>query len=210
MTKIVLSVVNAGLMLAYPLAVYFGLSRFGPQKLGLVLLALLLPGLVAKAWSAAREDFWAVIRVPLTVFAMVGVGALLGDQRFFLALPVLVNLLLLAHFAGSLRGEVSLVERMARLRESELPPGGPAYCRRVTKVWCVFFVLNGSVAAVLALSGKVQWWALYTGLLAYLLMGLLFAVEFIVRKMTFRRYGESLPDRLLARVLPPVRHHGSP
>ena len=205
MTKIVLSVVNTGLVIAYPLAVYYGLTHFGPRQLGLLLLLLLLPGLVMKAREAPREDLWPVLRVPLTIFAVVGFGALLDDQRFFLALPVLVNLLLLAHFAGSLRGPVSLVERMARLQEAELPPGGPAYCRRVTKVWCAFFVVNAALAAALAVYAPLPWWAIYTGLIAYLLMGLLFTVEFIVRKMTFRRFGESLPDRLLARLLRPAK-----
>lgn len=205
MTKIVLSVVNTALVLAYPLAVYFGLTHLGSRQLGVLLLLLLLPGLLVKARAAPREDLWAVLRVPLTVFAVVGAGAALGDPRFFLALPVVVNLLLLAHFAASLRGPVSLVERMARLQEPELPPGGPDYCRKVTKVWCVFFVANAAVAAGLALFAPLTWWMFYTGLLGYLLMGLLFTVEFIVRKMTFRRFGESLPDRVLARIIRPAK-----
>jgi len=202
MTKIVLSVVNTCLVLAYPLAVYFGLTHFAPRQLGVLLLLLLLPGLLMKARQAARADLWAVVRVPLTIFAAVGLGALLDDPRFFLALPVIANLLLLAHFGGSLRGPVSLVERMARMQDPDLPADHIPYCRTVTKVWCVFFVLNGSVAAGLALYATLSVWALYTGLLAYLLMGLLFTVEFVVRKMTFREFGESLPDRLLAHILP--------
>ncbi len=205
MTKIVLSVVNTVLVLAYPLTVYFGLTHLGSRQLGVLLLLLLVPGLLMKARAASRENLWAVLRVPLTVFAVVGAGAALGDRRFFLALPVVVNLLLLTHFAGSLRGPVSLVERMARIQEPELPPGGPAYCRKVTKVWCAFFVANAAVAAGLALYGPLTWWTFYTGLLGYLLMGLLFTVEFIVRKMTFRRFGESLPDRVLARIIGPAK-----
>lgn len=205
MTKIVLSVVNTTLVLAYPLAVYLGLTHFGPRQLGVLLLLLLAPGLASKARAASREDLWAVLRVPLTLFAAVGAGALLDEPRVFLALPVLANVLLLAHFANSLRGPVSLVERMARIQEPELPPGGPEYCRKVTKVWCAFFVANGAVAAGLAIWAPLPWWALYTGLLAYLLMGLLFTVEFVVRKVTFRRFGDSLPDRLLARILSPAK-----
>lgn len=201
MTKTLLAIVNTALVIAYPFAVYLGLTRFGAREVGLVLLLLLLPRLVASAREAAREHLGAVLRVPLTIAGLVGLGAALDDGRFFLALPALVNVVLLANFAASLRGPISLVERMARLQEPELPPGGPEYCRKVTKVWCGFFVVNGAIAAGLALWGEVTVWALYTGLVAYLLMGLLFTAEFVVRKRTFRRFGDSLPDRLLARVM---------
>lgn len=204
MTKILLTVVHTALVIAYPLTVYLGLTHFGARQLGIVLVLLLLPGIVGRARSAAPADLWAVVRVPLTLAALIAVGAALDDPRLFLALPVAANLLLLAHFAGSLRGEVSLVERMARLQEPELPPGGPAYCRRVTQVWCGFFVVNAAVAAALAVWAPLAAWALYTGLVAYLLMGLLFTVEFVVRKRTFRRFGDSLPDRILARILGPA------
>src|SRR5690606_34759048 len=98
--------------------------------------------------------------------------------RLFLALPVLVNLGLLANFAASLRGPVSLVERFARLQEPELPPGGPAYCRKVTVAWCGFFVANAVVCAALAVWAPVSWWMLYTGLIGYLLIGVMFTVEY--------------------------------
>lgn len=204
MTKILLTVVHTALVIAYPLTVYLGLTHFGARQLGIVLLLLLLPGIALRARSAARVDLWAVLKVPLTLIAVIAVGAIADDSRLFLALPVVANLALLVHFAASLRGEVSLVERMARLQEPELPPGGPAYCRRVTQAWCVFFVVNAAAAAGLALWAPLALWTLYTGLLAYLLMGLLFTVEFVVRKWTFRRFGDSLPDRILARILGPA------
>ncbi|MFY0542160.1 hypothetical protein [Nannocystis pusilla] len=151
--------------------------------------------------EARREDLWPVLRVPLSLFGLFAVAALSGEQRLFMALPVLVNLGLLANFAASLRGPVSLVERFARLQEPDLPPGGPAYCRTWTKIWCGFFVANALVSAGLALWAPVAWWTLYTGLLAYLLIGVMFTVEYVVRKATFRRFGDGLPDRLLRRLL---------
>ncbi len=43
-------------------------------------------------------------------------------------------------------------------------------------------VLLAAVAAALALWAPLAWWTLYTGLIAYLLMGLLFAGEWLVRQ----------------------------
>ena len=47
----------------------------------------------------------------------------------------------------------------------------------------------------------MSWWALYTGILAYILVGFGFMLEFLVRKRVFQQFGDSLPDRLLARIL---------
>lgn len=201
MPRWVPAVIRSLVVAAYPLVVYLGVSRWSPRTLALVLAAALLPGLLLRLRTARREDLWPVIRVPLSLLAVFALGAATGDARFFLALPVLVNLGLLANFAASLRGPVSLVERFARLQDPALPPAEAAYCRKLTVVWCGFFVVNAAVSAALALWAPVAWWSLYTGLIAYLLIGLMFTVEFIVRKLTFRRFGDGLPDRLLRRVL---------
>lgn len=188
-------------MIGYPAALYFGMTRLEPRSLGLVMLALLLPNLALRVAAAAPEQRRAVVKLPLAIAGLVGLGAALAEPRFFLALPVLVNLTLLANFAGSVRGPVSLVERYARLQEPELPPGGEAYCRQVTIVWCWFFAVNAAVCAGLAGFAPVSWWALYTGILAYILIGFGFTIEFLVRKWVFQQFGASWPDRVLARVL---------
>jgi uncharacterized membrane protein len=78
----------------------------------------------------------------------------------------------------------SLVERIARIQHPNLPPEGVVYTRRVTQIWCVFFVVNGGIALVTALWSSFEIWSLYNGLIAYVLMGLLFAGEYIVRMRT--------------------------
>lgn len=197
----VLAVVRTLVVIAYPAAIYLGFTRLEPRMLGLVVLGLLIPNLVISLVQAPAERRWAVLRVPGTVAVLAALGAALAEPRFFLALPVLINLGLLAHFAASLRGPVSIVEHFARLQEPDLPEGGPAYCRTVTIAWCWFFVVNAGVCVGLAALAPVSWWALYTGVLAYILIGLGFTVEFIARKLRFRRFGDSLPDRVFARLL---------
>jgi uncharacterized membrane protein len=197
----VLSVLNGVLIAGYPVAVYIGLTRFSARGVGLLLLLLLLPGLLLKLRHARREDVLVVARLPLSIMALVALGALLDDPRFVLSLPVLINLMLLAQFGSSLRG-TPMVERFARLQDPDLGPAQVAYCRSVTKVWCVFFTLNAAVSLALALFASVAIWALYTGLIAYVLIGVVASVEYVVRKARFREYGPGLHDRLLARVFP--------
>jgi uncharacterized membrane protein len=100
--------------------------------------------------------------------------------------PVLVNGALLAAFGYSLVSPPSMVERFARLSEPDLPPAAIGYTRRVTQVWCVFFVFNGAIALGTALWASQDVWALYTGVIAYVLMATLFGVEYLVR-LRFKR-----------------------
>ena len=204
-----LAVLNGVLVAVYPIAVYVGLTHFGARDLGVVLGLLLLPSLVQRVRTARREDLRVALRLPLSVLALLAIGALLDDARLVLALPVLINLALLAQFGGSLRG-TPLVERFARMQQPSLSAAQVAYCRVVTKVWCGFFVINGLTAAALALFAPLGWWTLYNGLLAYVAMGLLGATEYVVRKARFREYGSGLHDRLLARLFPPPSGSAAP
>jgi uncharacterized membrane protein len=74
------------------------------------------------------------------------------------------------------------------LREPSLPPAAVAYTRRVTQVWCAFFLVNASICAWLAIGGTDADWALYCGAISYALAGLLFAAEFLVRICLQRKW----------------------
>ena len=122
---------------------------------------------------------------PVSVIALALLSHLLDDERVVLALPVLINLALLGTFGWSLRG-VPMVERFARIAKGEtLSDPERAHCRQATYVWIGFFVINASVAGALALWFPLSWWAVYTGLVAYGLMGVVFLVEYVVRIVRF-------------------------
>ncbi|WP_409517335.1 hypothetical protein [Diaphorobacter sp.] len=167
------------LTVLYPVAVYAALGRVAPQWMALLLAALA----VARA-LVARERWWWVVAAGTVLLA---VAAWISQSPLMVKLyPVLVNGVLLGVFGASLWQPPSVVERLARLREPDLPPSGVRYTRQVTKVWCVFFVLNGSIAAITALYGSDAVWALYNGLIAYVLMGCLMAAEWCVRRSVRR------------------------
>ena len=91
---------------------------------------------------------------------------------------------MLAIFSWSLLSPPSLIERLARIQHPDLPPEGIIYTRRVTQVWCGFFIVNGGIALATALWSSFEVWSLYNGLIAYLLMGILLGGEYIVRMKT--------------------------
>lgn len=175
-----MTVLTVAITLMYPLAIWLGHGHVQPRWLaGLLVLAAAtrLPSL--KISPLAR---WSAAAVLLLALAAVWANLLLPLKLY----PVLINLAMLAAFAYSLMHPPSMIERFARLREPNLPLAAVAYTRRVTQVWCVFFVINGAIAFGTALWASEAVWSLYTGVISYGLMGLLFVVEFLFR-LRFKR-----------------------
>jgi uncharacterized membrane protein len=177
---VVWNVLTAALTLLYPLAIWLAHGAIEPRWLaGLLLLTIAtrLPALklsAAARWSAGAG----LVLAALAVWA----NAVLPLKLY----PVLVNGVLLAAFGASLLSGPSMVERLARLREPELPAAAVAYTRRVTQAWCLFFVANGSIALGTALFAPEALWSLYTGVISYGLMGLMFGGEYLLR-IRFKR-----------------------
>jgi uncharacterized membrane protein len=199
--RTVLTIVTAVLTVMYPLAVYYGLTRLGTRSV-VTMIAVLLALSALLKWKALVREPRELIGILLVGCALV-LSGVLDDHRFLLATPVLMNLGLFVTFAGSLRTDTPLVERFARMQVSDLSAEELRYCRTVTQVWSLFFVLNGTVALALALLAPLSWWALYNGLLAYVLIGLLGASEYVIRKRRFGRFGDHPLDRMLRAVLAP-------
>lgn len=169
------------LSVAYPLVVYWAMGRFEPRWLAVLLLVLALLRALA-----TRQAVWLAAAGGAALLATL---ATLFNEALPLKLyPALVNAVLLAVFATSLAFPPSAVERIARMTEPDLPPEGVAYTRRVTQVWCVFFVFNGALALVTALWMSDRAWALYNGLIAYVLIGVLFSAEWLVRRRVRARH----------------------
>ncbi len=173
------------LFAALPFLVYFALQHFQPREVALTLLALLALRAPGKIYAFLRRRGLPAL---VAVTAAVALLALLwrgNDPVWVLSYPVFMNALMLSVFAVSLVKPPSVIERLARLRHPDLPPEGVIYTRRVTQVWCGFFVVNGAVAAWTAFAASRETWVLYNGLIAYLLMGALFAGEWLFRRWRF-------------------------
>lgn len=171
------------LIVLYPFLVYFGLMNFTPRAVALVLVAIALGRLLAERLYSPAIKQVSGSSIALLAASAVGViyTLLSGSEMGLLFYPVLINVTLLILFSYSLLRPPSIIERLARLQEPELPDSGVLYTRKVTYVWCVFFLVNGSIAAVTITIGR-DWWALYNGVIAYLLMGALFLAEWVIRQ----------------------------
>lgn len=133
------------------------------------------------------------------LFLLAGILCFVFNKKIFLKLySVVISATMLFVFGSSLFFKPNIIFRFACLGDksvkgSSFEPQVNSYCKKVTVVWCVFFVLNGSVSAFTALhdfgndalNDKI--WSVYNGGISYILMGLLFAVEFFVRKMVDKK-----------------------
>jgi len=194
---------RGALVVGYPLLVFAGLQVLQPRWLALALGALLLLRLYERRAHLEAAELRAVLLPFALAGLLLGTAALWNDARLLLFVPGLLSLALLYSFARTLRAGPSMVETFARMQVRDLPREEVLYCRKVTVVWCLFFAANATVALWLALAGSLGAWTFYNGLLAYLLIGTLFALEFLYRTWRFRRYFGTPFDPLLRRVFPP-------
>ena len=162
--------------MAYPFAVYFGAGHFSPGVFAGLLGGLWLARLLSNPHDTNSR------RMTCAVLAFCLLLALADEPALLRWYPVLVSVLLLVLFASSLKLGMPMVERLARLREPELPDVAVRYTRRVTEVWAAFLLANALLVSALNLWAPLSWWTLYTGLISYCLMGLLFAGEWLVRQ----------------------------
>lgn len=169
------------LAVAYPLMAYVTLEVWSAAELGV--LTLVIGTLRIAVRSLGERSSGGGVDALGILLVIVGVVVVSSEEAVSARMyPVFVNLGALSYFAWTIRHPPSAVERIARLTEPELPDYAVAYIRRVTAVWCAFFVVNGTVALYTALWASLEVWTLYNGLLAYLMMGVLFAGEYLFRR----------------------------
>lgn len=117
---------------------------------------------------------------PLVVWGLY----VLRANVWFRLYPAVMAAFALSVFAASLF-RTPLAEVFARRMGERPGPRGVAYCRAVTRVWTAFLAAHLAVT-VLTVFASHEVWAVYNGLVAYVLMGLLFAGEWIVRRRVRR------------------------
>lgn len=179
------------LAIAYPALVYYGLTRFEPRVLGLLLLAILLLRQGAHAAAFWRSAPGGERRLLLSMLglSLAIVGA--NSEDLLRLYPAAMSGGMFILFARSLRHPPSVIERIARLHEPDLDAAGVRYTRTVTQVWRVFLAINTLLALVTVFTSR-ELWALWNGLGAYLCMGLLFVGEWLWRRWV-RRSARATP-----------------
>ena len=100
--------------------------------------------------------------------------------------PTIINVAFLAFFALSLKGE-SIITKIAKMQNPALDTNGVFYTRKLTKIWCALFAFNALVGFALAFMEDKIYWSVFCGIVAYCLVGALFAVELLYRRFVLKR-----------------------
>lgn len=137
--------------------------------------------------------------VSSALFLIAGLFCFITGKEYFLKLySVVINATLLAVFGSTLFIEPNIIFRFATLADKSIKGSSfekqvYSYCKKVTVVWCCFFIINGGIAAYTTFFCSREVWAIYNGGISYVLMGTLFVVEFIIRKMVDRKMIKAYP-----------------
>jgi len=182
-----LTLLSAMVLLAYPLAVYYGLSQWGMGALAGLLVILFVLRIIGGNQTRLRELKYIAWLSGAAGILLTALALIFNNSSWFRYYPVIVNMLMFCLFYSSLWQKESMIERFARLQEPDLPDFAVVYTRKVTKVWCLFFMINGS-AALITCFMPLAVWTLYNGLISYLLAGSLFACEWLFRSYVKRKH----------------------
>lgn len=162
-------------MILYPFLVGWGLSQGHFLWVSVLLITLGVVRLFSKGNA---------LLLPLTWFAILcgTLSVLLKDHAWLKMYPVFMSVGAGIIFASTLIRPPSMIERFARLVEPDLPESGILWTRKVTMVWCGFFVVNTAIALYTVVFAPMKIWVIYNGFISYVLMGILFLGEFVLRK----------------------------
>lgn len=186
------SVIGGIALLLYPYLVYKGVQDGS---------AWFAPAVIAGIYfyqAIKAQQAWLRVQ-KLAIVLLLLLGAIFYQDILAKLLPIMIQLSLMLFFAKTLlhgKGP-SLVERFARLDFPgvPMPPVMVNYCRQVTIIWTGFFAFNIITCIVLALFAPVEWWAIFTGVLIFVLSIVLMIAEYFWRHFYFRR--QKLPfDRI--------------
>lgn len=195
MAQVIVRVIITVLAVSYPFLVFSGLVLFktSPRMLGVGLLVLGLVSFLFRSNVDKNERFkkfqslfmlLAAVLISVLTFLFDGVLAI----KFY---PVAINVFLFSSFFYTLLVPPTMILRFATLKDKNLvqSPDGEKiknYCKIITIIWCGFFLINALIAAITAIWVDEFVWALYNGLISYILMGTLLGGEFLYRKLVLK------------------------
>ncbi len=178
MVKLSKGVGIAGLVIAYPFLSNYLVGQ-GFASLELLVFATLT------LWRGIRAKMPLLRFGGLLLGAALLVAAFFANAYFIWLMPSLSYLGLMVLFGHTLWIQPSLCERLVRLIYPDFLPEVAKYLRDLTWLWTLFFAVNVVVCALLPLIAGQMAWAIYTGVIVYVLMALLGIGEWFYRHRRF-------------------------
>lgn len=103
--------------------------------------------------------------------------------------PVFICLSFLIFFARTLRtGQTPLLTRIAILTDGQISDQVLAYTRKLTIFWSLVFLFLTIESILLAMLAPLELWSLFTNVLNYIFILVLFIVEYFVRRRVLHEW----------------------
>ena len=146
---------------------------------------LIVIGLLALLTSTKRTTS---VYISSAVSVLLGLLFLANQEYLLRFYPAIANGAVACLFLVSLIFPPCVVLRIARTMEPDLPPEGVQYCVRVNVFWGVFMTVLMLVSLYTVFYGSDKIWAIYNGLVNYLLIGFVMVCEFFLRRRVKQKY----------------------
>jgi len=202
--KTVLGVVSALFIVASPWVLYWTLSQQRIDVAAAALIGWVIVRTIPVLVSAKREQRAAALQLPAIALVFAFLGWVSNNGTWLLILPSATQATFGLAFLRSLSG-TPLIEHFARMMKSELSVAQQAHCRSWTRIWGIYLLVLAAIGLALAGWATLTVWTVYVGVLSYVLIGVLFAIEYVIRKIRFRDYGRNPLDWLLGKLFPAAR-----
>jgi len=194
--------------LFYPLLVFCALVVFKLPRsyfsIGLIIFAIAY-SLVNRQHYKGKKTIGLFV-TPIILCAIGVISLINSDSDFFFYLyPALADLAFLVIWVTSFFFPPSFAFYFIDIIDKTMKTVVPkhrfeVYCFRATIAWCIYFVVDGLISVITVYYAPIHWWYKYNALITYIIMGLIFAGEYIILKLKLRKYrlkrirGELPPD----------------
>jgi len=173
------------LALCYPLLSHLALMRRQSSLEWLALIVLFGACFYSGLRRGQRHEWLAFAAFAAAIGGLMWIDT----QTCALLLPPLIfPALALLKFAGSLRpGHTPLVTQIAAAAHgSALPDELPAYTHAVTWSWTLILIVILIIDAALLAFGSREQWSLWVNFIGYVVVGAVFVIEYLIRRIRFR------------------------
>lgn len=176
------------LTIAYPIITHIAISQ-NQYELAFLLLGIIAGlSVITRSKQPGKSSFMFfdfVILVGLIVLATCIV--FIDVTRITLYLPPLlvISFITFIFIRSLVPGQEPLITRIARVIFQDDDPKMAVYTRQVTWLWACFLIIIFVQTIALTLFASMETWSLFTNVLNYVFMCILFILEYIYRQIRF-------------------------
>jgi uncharacterized membrane protein len=199
--KTILGAISALFLIASPWVLYWTLTQHGVGVAAALLIGWVIVRTIPILLAAKREQRIAALQLPAIALGFACIGWVSDNGTWLLVLPSATQGAFGLAFLRSL-SSTPLIEHFARMVKPELRPAELAHCRTWTRIWGVYLLALAALGLALARWATLTVWTVYVGIVSYVLVAVLFAIEYVIRKIRFRDYGRNPLDWLLGKLFP--------